>query len=248
MHFIYRYGGSNAHCIIDDAYNYFKTHGLDGFTSCVPQAPALPKDEGYESPGSDASEPEKAKAARLFMLSAPEQASLPRCTAALMSCLEEQALKSSKKEERLLDRIAYTLYSRRTMYSSRLAVTASSLNELITNLKVQKSSKRAGKQPKLLFIFTGQGAQWATMGLGLMRHEVYASSVRKADRYLASLGADWSVLEELAAPAEHSRVSMAKFSQPLCAVLQTALVDLLRSWGVEASAVVGHSSGEIGKS
>ena len=34
-------------------------------------------------------------------------------------------------------------------------------------------------------------------------------------------------------------------SQTLCSALQIALVDLLRSFGVTAKAVVGHSSGEI---
>jgi acyl transferase domain-containing protein len=35
-------------------------------------------------------------------------------------------------------------------------------------------------------------------------------------------------------------------SQPVCAALQIALVDLLASWNIKAAAVVGHSSGEVG--
>lgn len=35
------------------------------------------------------------------------------------------------------------------------------------------------------------------------------------------------------------------YSQPACTALQIALVDLLSSWGVVPSAVLGHSSGEI---
>ena len=38
---------------------------------------------------------------------------------------------------------------------------------------------------------------------------------------------------------------MTDFSQPICTALQIALVDLLDSWGIRPSAVVGHSSGEI---
>ena len=41
------------------------------------------------------------------------------------------------------------------------------------------------------------------------------------------------------------RLSQAELSQPLCTALQIAIVDLLASWGVSPSAVVGHSSGEI---
>jgi acyl transferase domain-containing protein len=40
-------------------------------------------------------------------------------------------------------------------------------------------------------------------------------------------------------------MSKSEFSQPLCSAIQIALVNLLRSWGVTATAVVGHSSGEI---
>lgn len=42
-----------------------------------------------------------------------------------------------------------------------------------------------------------------------------------------------------------SRVDEAEFSQPLCTALQIGVVNLLRSWGANPAAVVGHSSGEI---
>ncbi|KAI4220335.1 MAG: hypothetical protein LQ349_008111, partial [Xanthoria aureola] len=38
----------------------------------------------------------------------------------------------------------------------------------------------------------------------------------------------------------------AQYSQPLCTALQIGLVILLKSWGIQITAVVGHSSGEIG--
>jgi acyl transferase domain-containing protein len=42
-----------------------------------------------------------------------------------------------------------------------------------------------------------------------------------------------------------SRISKAEFSQPLCTVIQIALVDLFHTWSIKPDAVVGHSSGEI---
>lgn len=42
-----------------------------------------------------------------------------------------------------------------------------------------------------------------------------------------------------------SRIDIPEFSQPLCTALQIALVELLRSFKITASAVIGHSSGEI---
>jgi acyl transferase domain-containing protein len=44
---------------------------------------------------------------------------------------------------------------------------------------------------------------------------------------------------------QSSNIYNPAYSQPICAALQIALVDLLDSWGVRPSAVVGHSSGEI---
>lgn len=51
--------------------------------------------------------------------------------------------------------------------------------------------------------------------------------------------------EEIIAPQSTSRLAEAELSQPCCSAIQIALVDLLRSWGITPSGVVGHSSGEI---
>ena len=52
-------------------------------------------------------------------------------------------------------------------------------------------------------------------------------------------------LAELTKPEASSRIQTAEYSQPLCTALQAALINLLRTWNVHPTAVVGHSSGEI---
>jgi acyl transferase domain-containing protein len=42
-----------------------------------------------------------------------------------------------------------------------------------------------------------------------------------------------------------TNVNDAEYSQPLCTIIQVALVDLLNSFGLRPAKVVGHSSGEI---
>ena len=42
-----------------------------------------------------------------------------------------------------------------------------------------------------------------------------------------------------------SDLNRPEFCQPLCTVLQIALVDLLEHWNIKPSAVIGHSSGEV---
>jgi|SRR5580700_6367739 acyl transferase domain-containing protein len=53
----------------------------------------------------------------------------------------------------------------------------------------------------------------------------------------------FSSAEVLLEPPATSRIQEPEFSQMVCTALQIALVDLLRSWGVEPVATVGHSSG-----
>lgn len=57
---------------------------------------------------------------------------------------------------------------------------------------------------------------------------------------------DWTILNELRAGGEASRIGEAALSQPLCTAIQILLVDILQSAEVDLTAVVGHSSGEIG--
>lgn len=51
--------------------------------------------------------------------------------------------------------------------------------------------------------------------------------------------------EEMRRPKTQSNIHRPDFSQTLCTVLQIALVNLLREFGVRPRAVTGHSSGEI---
>ena len=97
-------------------------------------------------------------------------------------------------------------------------------------------------------IFTGQGAQWATMGRELILASHFAESViEDLEKSLADLpdGPEWSLKAEMLASKETSRVAEGVISQPLCTAVQIMLVELLRQAGIQFSAVVGHSSGEI---
>ena len=53
------------------------------------------------------------------------------------------------------------------------------------------------------------------------------------------------ILDELSKSAEESILGRSSISQPACTAIQVALTDLLESWNVQPSAVIGHSSGEI---
>ncbi|KAL3957170.1 hypothetical protein ACCO45_007748 [Purpureocillium lilacinum] len=157
-----------------------------------------------------------------------------------------------------LDRLAYTLF-RRTSFPFRAAFSGTSAEQLADKLESGSDSLKSSSRtatipevlpPRILGVFTGQGAQWATMGKELYAaSDLFRNAIDQMQRSLNSLPADdrpdWSLVDQLEAPSETSRVGEAAVSQPLCTALQVALVTVLRAAGVEFSAVVGHSSGEI---
>lgn len=83
------------------------------------------------------------------------------------------------------------------------------------------------------------------MGRELSEHAVFKASLLACSHALRKFGSDWSVCIELLKSEEMSRVNEAVISQPLCTAIQIALVDLLSSWNVHPTRVLGHSSGEI---
>ncbi|KAK0663405.1 putative polyketide synthase [Cercophora samala] len=105
------------------------------------------------------------------------------------------------------------------------------------------------QRPKFLGVFTGQGAQWATMSRGLVvTSNVYRDTIRELDGTLRHCPhpPPWSLENEISADEGLSRVHKSTISQPLCTAIQIALVNLLHSVGISFHTVVGHSSGEIG--
>ncbi|KAI1081150.1 ketoacyl-synt-domain-containing protein [Whalleya microplaca] len=185
------------------------------------------------------------KMKRLFILSANDEAAVRKSMEQLGIFLEQHA---ELYQSTMPRNLAYTLCQRRSQLSWRVAIVADMCSKLASALNSPEAiPKRApAKSPRLGFIFTGQGAQWYAMGRELLEsHAVFASAIERADSHLMSMGADFSLLEELTRDEKDTRVGMAHISQPICTAVQIGLVDLLTSWGVKPCSVTGHSSGEI---
>ncbi|KAK8037713.1 hypothetical protein PG991_001059 [Apiospora marii] len=138
--------------------------------------------------------------------------------------------------------LAYTLSARRSLMPWRSFAIVDSRMHHDTAKILSSICARSSRKPGLAFVFTGQGAQYAHMGLDLLVYPTFHATLTQASVLLQELGAYWSLMEEL----KHTeRINSPQMSQPLCTVLQIALVELLRSFGIVPNAVVGHSSGEI---
>jgi acyl transferase domain-containing protein len=157
-------------------------------------------------------------------------------------------LLTEAEESIYLDRMSFTLSQRRSRFDWKAHASASSIRALKDVLSKSKfTPARSTAEPRIAFIFTGQGAQWARMGVELLQYPVFKASVSSAEIYLKEvIGCEWSVMEELQRDENSSSIQFARISQPVCTILQVALIELLQSWNVKPSAVVGHSSGEIG--
>ncbi|CAH0050429.1 unnamed protein product [Clonostachys solani] len=175
---------------------------------------------------------------QLLMWTAKNEASLKRM---LPQHVEYYGSKIVGSKE-LLKRLAFTLADRRSVMPWRSYAIADAQDKSEALNSALSAPVRASRDVRLAFIFTGQGAQYVGMGLGLLEYPVFASTLSKISQIFRELGADWTLLEEMRCA---ERINNARFSQPLCTALQIALIELLRSFNISPDAVVGHSSGEI---
>ncbi|KAK8167444.1 polyketide synthase [Phyllosticta citribraziliensis] len=182
---------------------------------------------------------------KLFVLSGNDETAANKAMNQLSIFLEQHPEVFQKSQPRNL---AYTLGQRRSHLLWRVAMVASVGNDLTLALNNSETKPaRSAMNPKVAFVYTGQGAQWATMGRDLMDTQtVFAKTMKACDEALEKLGADFSLVEELEKDAEKTQVNKAHISQPICTAVQIALTALFHSWGLQPVAVTGHSSGEIG--
>ena len=130
----------------------------------------------------------------------------------------------------------------------RTAVIAGSLEELTEGLRevaegdfpYQAAVGQDDRGP--VWVFSGQGSQWAAMGAELLATEpVFAATVAKVEPLIAR-ESGFSVTEAISAPETVTGIDRI---QPALFTMQVALAATMRSYGVRPGAVIGHSMGEV---
>lgn len=186
---------------------------------------------------------------RLFVLSAHDQDGLNRQKKSLSKYVRNFLAGAAHPSVDFLRDLAFTLGHRRSRLAWKTYLVASSPDDLLAKLENKALDVpffRPSSEPRVGFIFTGQGAQWARMGAELNQYPIFRESVEASDEYLRScLKCNWSAMEEILRKEDQSNINLPAYSQPICTILQIALVDLLETWNIVPSAITGHSSGEI---
>jgi amino acid adenylation domain-containing protein len=199
-----------------------------------------------EAPVQPPSSPSRPR--QLLLLSARTESALEAATANLGMFLRDHPDVS-------LPDVAYTLHAGRRAFSHRRYVVASDARDAsatLVSLDPRRSAKRATERrdPPVVFLFPGQGAQYVGMGANLYRDEPAFRVIvdQCADVLLPHLGTD---LRTVLYPADpRSEVAAAtlrrtEFTQAALFTLEYALASLWMSWGVRPSLMVGHSVGEF---
>lgn len=151
--------------------------------------------------------------------------------------------------------IAFTAATGRTHLPHRLAIVGSSREEMNKKLDGWRNGRRpkglfvgqvsGRRKPKIAFMFTGQGAQYAGMGQKLYQTEArFAAAIDRCATFMDDeLGAP--LTEILFGETAADYLDNTRYVQPALFAIEYALADLLAHWGVEPDYVIGHSVGEI---
>src|SRR6516164_8589325 len=143
--------------------------------------------------------------------------------------------------------LAYTLARRRGHRSVRTAVLAGSNTELVEALRGVANGEAlcqevVGQEERgPVWVFSGQGSQWAAMGADLLANEpAFAAVIAELEPLIAD-ESGFSVTEALTAPEKVTGIDRV---QPTLFAMQVALAATMKSHGVRPGAVIGHSLGE----
>ncbi|WP_199253317.1 type I polyketide synthase [Mycolicibacterium mengxianglii] len=147
--------------------------------------------------------------------------------------------------------VAHTLNYHRSRYKSVAAVCARDRAQAVAGLEALAGGLAApgvvgahevSAGSGTVFVYSGQGSQWAGMGQRLLVEEpAFAAAVAELEPvFVEQVG--FSLQQVLEAGEQVSGDAQV---QPVIMGVQLALTALWRSYGVEPDAVMGHSMGEV---
>ncbi|MCP4415138.1 MAG: SDR family NAD(P)-dependent oxidoreductase [Chloroflexi bacterium] len=184
---------------------------------------------------------------QLLLLSAKTDSALDKMTDNLAAHLQ-------KNPEIPLADVAYTLQIGRQVMDKRRSIVANSTADAAMALaekmpkRLLASSRKPGS-PSVVFMFSGQGAQYVNMGRDLYESEpLFQEVVDDCATLLQShLGfnlRDVLYPDESEVAVATERLQQTAVTQPALFTIEYAMAKLWMSWGIQPAALIGHSIGE----
>ncbi|MGP3688927.1 type I polyketide synthase [Streptomyces sp. IBSNAI002] len=152
--------------------------------------------------------------------------------------------------------VAGSLLSDRALLGDRAVVVAGTNEEALAGLQalargenaagaVSGSAAGSSKPGKVVWVFPGQGSQWAGMGRELLdASPVFAERIAECAAALAPF-VDWSLIDVLRGDADPGLIERVDVLQPASFAVMVGLAAVWTSVGVKPDVVLGHSQGEI---
>ena len=195
---------------------------------------------------------------------APPRGDAPPALALVLSGRDDAALRGQAQRLRdwLAERpelepvdVGFSLATGRARLERRAVVVGADPQQLAAGLEAAARGEapagvvagwaRGGVDAGAVMVFPGQGSQWEGMALELLgAAPVFAATMRACDEALSPY-VDWSLEDVLGGAPGAPSLERVEVVQPALFAVMVSLAALWRSCGVEPTAVVGHSQGEI---
>ncbi|TDQ51640.1 type I polyketide synthase [Actinorugispora endophytica] len=150
--------------------------------------------------------------------------------------------------------VGFSLATGRAAFDHRAVVLAADRSGFLRGLDALAEGRpdpgvvrgSSGRAPaRTVFVFPGQGSQWAGMALDLLASApVFAERMAECERAL-SPHVDWSLSDVVRGAPGAPPLERVDVVQPALFAVMVSLARLWESRGVRPDAVVGHSQGEI---
>ena len=203
--------------------------------------------ERIDGTSEDVGEFRRIREAMPIRLSADDEDSLRQLSGELVAAIEDLG------ENANLEEIAWTLLHGRPRRKLRRTFCISSKADLVTTLRgiqsgiasstilAQCEEPKRLVRPRFAFLMSGQGSQYAGMGLALMGYPEMRRTLSEASEILAEI-LPRPLLEVL---GDEEVLQETRSTQPALLAVQVGLLRMLETVGIVPSIVLGHSVGEF---